>query len=51
VVRAAGTTVSDFLARNIFGLALSTLCTGLLFVATLLIWKGRRDQLRASETV
>jgi uncharacterized membrane-anchored protein len=38
-VRAAGTSVSDFLAHNIFGLPLSTLATGLLFVATLLLWK------------
>jgi uncharacterized membrane-anchored protein len=39
VVRAAGTSVSDFLSHNVLGLPLSTLCTGLLFVATLMIWK------------
>jgi uncharacterized membrane-anchored protein len=42
VVRAAGTSVSDYLAHNIFGLALSTLVTGAVFVATLLVWKDRR---------
>ena len=38
-VRAAGTSVSDFLAHNIFGLPLSTFATGFLFAATLLLWK------------
>ncbi|MGB6350394.1 MAG: hypothetical protein WBG10_10240 [Pseudolabrys sp.] len=38
-VRAAGTSVSDFLAHDVFGLPLSTLATGFLFVATLLVWK------------
>jgi uncharacterized membrane-anchored protein len=38
VVRAAGTSLSDFLA-HILGLPLSTLGTGLLFVGTLLIWR------------
>jgi uncharacterized membrane-anchored protein len=38
-VRAAGTSLSDFLAHNVFGLPLSTLVTGILFVATLLVWK------------
>jgi uncharacterized membrane-anchored protein len=37
-VRAAGTSASDFLAHGI-GLASSTLLTGVVFVATLLIWR------------
>lgn len=37
-VRAAGTSVSDFLAHAI-GLPSSTLLTGVVFVATLLIWR------------
>jgi uncharacterized membrane-anchored protein len=37
-VRAAGTSVSDFLAHAI-GLPASTLLTGVVFVATLLIWR------------
>jgi uncharacterized membrane-anchored protein len=38
-VRAAGTTVGDFVAgRNMLGLPLSTLVTGALFVALLAIW-------------
>ena len=38
-VRAAGTTVGDYLAsRNMLGLPLSTLVTGVLFVALLAIW-------------
>jgi uncharacterized membrane-anchored protein len=41
VVRAAGTSVSDFIA-HIVGLPLSTLGTGLLFVGTLLIWSEQR---------
>jgi uncharacterized membrane-anchored protein len=50
IVRAAGTSVSDFLAHNIFGLTLSTLMTGVLFVVTLLIWKERPNyRLRSSE--
>jgi uncharacterized membrane-anchored protein len=38
-VRAAGTSLSDFLAHNVFGLPMSTLITGVLFVVTLLVWK------------
>ncbi len=42
-VRAAGTTVGDFFAgRNMLGLPLSTLATGLLFVALLAVWRDRR---------
>jgi uncharacterized membrane-anchored protein len=37
-VRAAGTSVSDFVAHAI-GLPSSTLLTGVVFVATLLIWR------------
>jgi uncharacterized membrane-anchored protein len=39
MVRAAGTSLSDFLAHNVFGLPLSTLVTGVLFVGTLLLWR------------
>ena len=43
-IRAAGTAVGDFIAgRNILGLALSTAVTGILFVALLAIWKGKRS--------
>jgi uncharacterized membrane-anchored protein len=39
-VRSAGTVVGDFLAgRNMLGLPLSTLITGMLFVALLALWK------------
>lgn len=44
VVRAAGTAVADFLAGSEFlslGLRLSTLCTGLVFATTVLIWKDQ----------
>jgi uncharacterized membrane-anchored protein len=42
-VRAAGTAVGDLVSgRNMLGLPLSTLVTGMLFVALLLIWKERR---------
>jgi uncharacterized membrane-anchored protein len=45
MVRAAGTDVGDFLAgRHMLGLALSTLITGLAFVALLLVWADRRTQ-------
>jgi uncharacterized membrane-anchored protein len=45
MVRAAGTDVGDFLAgRHMLGLALSTLVTGLVFVAFLALWKDRRTQ-------
>ena len=41
-VRAAGTCVGDFVAgRNMLGLPLSTLVTGILFVALLAMWKAR----------
>jgi uncharacterized membrane-anchored protein len=40
LVRAAGTSVGDFFAaRNMLGLPLSTLVTGLVFVAILVLWK------------
>jgi uncharacterized membrane-anchored protein len=40
VVRAAGTVVGDFFAgRNMLGLSISTLVTGVLFVALLAAWK------------
>jgi uncharacterized membrane-anchored protein len=39
-VRAAGTAVGDFLAgRHMLGLPLSTLVTGMLFVALLAMWR------------
>jgi uncharacterized membrane-anchored protein len=39
-VRAAGTVVGDFVAgKNMLGLALSTLVTGALFVALLVLWR------------
>jgi uncharacterized membrane-anchored protein len=45
MVRAAGTDVGDFFAsRHMLGLPLSTLVTGLAFVALLLLWKDRRTQ-------
>lgn len=45
MIRAAGTDVGDFFAgRHMFGLALSTLLTGLAFVALLLLWTDRRTQ-------
>jgi uncharacterized membrane-anchored protein len=45
MVRAAGTDVGDFLAgRHILGLPLSTLVTGLAFVALLQLWTDRRTQ-------
>jgi uncharacterized membrane-anchored protein len=40
-VRAAGTSFGDFLAHDVFGLALSTLVTGCVLVATLLLWRAR----------
>jgi uncharacterized membrane-anchored protein len=41
-VRAAGTVVGDFVAgKNMLGLALSTLVTGVLFVALLALWRER----------
>jgi uncharacterized membrane-anchored protein len=43
MVRAAGTAVGDFVSgRNMLGLPLSTLATGTLFVALLVIWKEQR---------
>ena len=45
MVRTAGTDVGDFFARRqMLGLALSTLVTGLAFVALLLMWRERRTQ-------
>ncbi len=45
MIRAAGTDVGDFLAgRHMFGLPLSTILTGLAFVALLLLWTDRRTQ-------
>jgi uncharacterized membrane-anchored protein len=41
-VRAAGTVVGDFVAgKNVLGLAPSTLVTGVLFVALLMLWRER----------
>jgi uncharacterized membrane-anchored protein len=40
-VRAAGTSVSDYLSHNVLGLPLSTLVAGGVFVTMLLIWKER----------
>jgi uncharacterized membrane-anchored protein len=49
-VRAAGTSAGDFLAHDVFGLAVSTLVSGLVFVATLLLWRERAPAaLRSSE--
>src|SRR5882757_4673353 len=50
MVRAAGTSVSDYLAHNVLGLPLSTLVTGAVFVATLLLWKERPSGLRLVPT-
>ncbi len=45
MVRAAGTCVGDFLAgRSMLGLALSTVVTGVVFVAMLLAWRGSRAE-------
>jgi uncharacterized membrane-anchored protein len=38
-VRTAGTSFGDFLAHDVFGLALSTLVTGLIFIGTLIVWR------------
>ena len=52
-VRAAGTAIGDYLAGSRalnLGLPLSTLCTGLLFAVTVLVWKDRTShRLRMSE--
>ena len=42
MVRAAGTCVGDFLAGRPMGLAVSTLVTGAVFVAMLLVWRSAR---------
>ena len=48
-VRSAGTVVGDFLAgRHMLGLPLSTLITGTLFVALLVIWKQPTTKLVAA---
>jgi uncharacterized membrane-anchored protein len=40
-IRAAGTAVGDYLSgRDLLGLPISTVVTGVLFVALLLLWKG-----------
>jgi uncharacterized membrane-anchored protein len=46
LVRAAGTAVGDFLASRAVGLGLplSTALTGLLLVATLMLWKELRPR-------
>jgi uncharacterized membrane-anchored protein len=50
-VRAAGTSVGDFTAHNV-GLPASTLVTGVVFVALLLLWKETpRYRLRSGEAV
>ena len=38
-VRTAGTSFGDYLAHDVFGLAMSTLVTGTVFVGTLLAWR------------
>lgn len=44
MVRSAGTVAGDFLAaRNLLGLAISTLVTGLVFSALLLFWHDRKS--------
>lgn len=49
-VRAAGTAFGDFLSHNVMSLALSTLVTGVVFVAMLLLWRERPAyRLRSSE--
>lgn len=49
-VRAAGTSFGDFLSHNVMNLALSTLVTGVVFVATLVLWRERPAyRLRSSE--
>lgn len=54
MVRAAGTAVGDFLAGSKalnIGLPLSTLCTGLLFVATAILWQDKdSSRLRSAAT-
>lgn len=45
MIRAGGTVIGDFFAsRNMFGLPLSTLISGLLFVGLLLVWKEQFDK-------
>jgi hypothetical protein len=52
MIRAAGTVVGDFFAgRNMLGLPLSTLVTGLLFIGLLIVWKEpfkKRQELGAA---
>ena len=49
-VRAAGTSVGDLLAHDVFGLAMSTLVTGVIFVLILLVWRERTPyRLRSTE--
>jgi uncharacterized membrane-anchored protein len=53
-VRAAGTVVGDFVAgKNMLGLALSTLVTGALFVALLVLWRERPllSRIRSSQNL
>jgi uncharacterized membrane-anchored protein len=44
MVRAAGTCVGDFLAGRPMGLAVSTVVTGAVFVAMLLVWRSAQPQ-------
>lgn len=49
-VRSAGTSFGDYLAHDVFGLAMSTLVTGVVFVLTLLVWREpARYSLRSTE--
>ena len=48
-VRTAGTSFGDWLAHDVFSLAMATLVSGIVFVATLLVWRERAPQaVRAS---
>ncbi len=47
-VRTAGTSFGDFLAHDVFGLSLSTLATGLVFLVTLLAWREPMVRLRST---
>jgi uncharacterized membrane-anchored protein len=50
MVRATGTSVGDFFAsRNMLGLPLSTLVTGLVFVALLVLWKDQERKVSLVE--
>lgn len=43
-IRSAGTAAGDFLAHKVFGLPLSTLVSGLVFIALLVLWRERGSE-------